>query len=483
MDKPLGFRDLGRQPLERQPVQDRVRHWREFDKTWSEEQASRQGSRCMDCAVPFCHMGCPLGNLIPEFNELVYRGQWLEALKRLLATNNFPEFTGRICPAPCEASCVLAINQDPVTIEHLERTIVDRGFQEGWIKPEPPASRTGKKVAVVGSGPAGLAAAQQLNRAGHAVTVLERDEHVGGLLALGIPEFKLEKAIVKRRIELMAAEGVIFRAGITVGANLPVSRLLSDFDAICLAGGSTKARDLDIPGRELQGINTAMEYLAQQNRVQAGEYISPESRITAEGKRVVILGGGDTGSDCLGTAHRQGAAGVYQLELLPEPPEERLPENPWPQWPVILMSTAAQEEGGIRDYNILTKRLSGGNGAVERLHAVRLEWGPPDDSGRLTMNEIPGSEFEIETDLVLLALGFVHPEREGLLNELGVDLDDRGNVATDESLMTSVPGIFAAGDMRRGQSLVVWAIAEGREAAHHIDTYLMGTTSLPRLSR
>ena len=483
MDKPLGFRDLGRQPLERQPVQDRVRHWREFDKTWSEEQASRQGSRCMDCAVPFCHMGCPLGNLIPEFNELVYRGQWLEALKRLLATNNFPEFTGRICPAPCEASCVLAINQDPVTIEHLERTIVDRGFQEGWIKPEPPASRTGKKVAVVGSGPAGLAAAQQLNRAGHAVTVLERDEHVGGLLALGIPEFKLEKAIVKRRIELMAAEGVIFRAGITVGANLPVSRLLSDFDAICLAGGSTKARDLDIPGRELQGINTAMEYLAQQNRVQAGEYISPESRITAEGKRVVILGGGDTGSDCLGTAHRQGAAGVYQLELLPEPPEERLPENPWPQWPVILMSTAAQEEGGIRDYNILTKRLSGGNGVVERLHAVRLEWGPPDDSGRLTMNEIPGSEFEIETDLVLLALGFVHPEREGLLNELGVDLDDRGNVATDESLMTSVPGIFAAGDMRRGQSLVVWAIAEGREAAHHIDTYLMGTTSLPRLSR
>ena len=483
MDKPLGFRDLGRQPLERQPVQDRVRHWREFDKTWSEEQAGRQASRCMDCAVPFCHMGCPLGNLIPEFNELVYRSRWLEALTRLLATNNFPEFTGRVCPAHCEASCVLSINQDPVTIEHLERTIADRGFQEGWIKPEPPASRTGKKVAVVGSGPAGLAAAQQLNRAGHTVTVLERDEHVGGLLALGIPEFKLEKAIVKRRIELMAAEGVIFRAGITVGANLPVSRLLSDFDAICLAGGSTRARDLDIPGRELRGIHTAMEYLAQQNRVQAGEYIDPESRITAEGKRVVILGGGDTGSDCLGTAHRQGAAGVYQLELLPEPPEKRLPENPWPQWPVILMSTAAQEEGGIRDYNILTKRLSGGNGAVERLHAVRLEWGPPDDSGRLTMNEIPGSEFEIETDLVLLALGFVHPEREGLLNELGVDLDDRGNVATDEGHMTSVPGIFAAGDMRRGQSLVVWAIAEGREAAHHIDTFLMGTTSLPRLSR
>jgi len=480
MGKPLGFKDIDRRPMERQSVKDRIGHWREYDVAWSEEQARSQGSRCMDCAVPFCHMGCPLGNLIPEFNELVYRGRWSDALKRLLSTNNFPEFTGRICPAPCEASCVLSINQDPVTIEHLERTITDRGFQEGWIKSEPPTSRTDKKVAVIGSGPAGLAAAQQLNRAGHTTIVFERAKHIGGLLALGIPEFKLEKAIVKRRIELMAAEGVIFQAGVEVGLDIPVDMILSEFDAVCLAGGSTRARELDIPGRELTGIHTAMEYLAQQNRVQAGERINTGERITAEGKRVVILGGGDTGSDCLGTALRQGATRVYQLELLPKPPKERLPDNPWPQWPVILRSTTAHEEGGIRDYNILTKRFSGENGAIERLHAVRLEWGPPDDSGRLTMKEIPGSEFEIETDLMLLALGFVHPEREGLLNELGVDLDERGNVATDKSHMTGVPGVFAAGDMRRGQSLVVWAIAEGRETAHHIDKLLMGSTILPR---
>ena len=479
MVEPLGFKNISRQPLSRQPVQNRLGHWREFDETWSEEQARSQGSRCMDCSVPFCHMGCPLGNLIPEFNEMVYRGRWADALKRMLATNNFPEFTGRVCPAPCEASCVLSINQDPVTIEHLERAIVDRGFEEGWIKPEPPRSRTGKMVAVVGSGPAGLAAAQQLNRAGHSVTVFERAEHIGGLLALGIPEFKLEKSTVMRRVHLLAAEGVMFRAGVSVGVDLPVDILLSDFDAVCLAGGSTRARDLDIPGRELAGIYTAMEYLAQQNRIQAGERISPKKRITAEGKRVVVLGGGDTGSDCLGTAHRQSAIEVYQLELLPEPPKERRPDNPWPQWPVILRSTPAHEEGGIRDYNILTKMFTGRNGTVEKLHAVRLQWGPPDESGRLTTNEIPGSEFEIETDLVLLALGFVHPERDGLLAELGVDLDDSGNVATDGNHMTSVSGVFAAGDMRRGQSLVVWAIAEGREAAHHIDTFLMGSSSLP----
>jgi glutamate synthase (NADPH/NADH) small chain len=433
----------------------------------------------MDCGIPFCHKGCPLGNLIPDWNDFVYRGQWQRALAALHATNNFPEFTGRICPAPCEASCTLSINADPVTIEYIEKAIADRGWKEGWIKPQPPAMRTGKTVAVVGSGPAGLAAAQQLNRAGHSVTVFERDNYVGGLLRLGIPDFKLEKLVVERRVQQMRDEGVEFKTAVYVGRNLSVDELVNGFDAVVLAIGSTVPRNLDVPGRELQGVHFAMEYLTQQNRINAGEEVTPDERITAEGKRVIILGGGDTGADCLGTAHRQGAEIVRQYELLPEPPLRRTPNNPWPQWPLILRSSAAHEEGGVRDYNILTKALTGSNGAVEKLHAVRLDWAP-DGNGRPQMQEVAGSEFEVDADLVLLAMGFLHPERNGLVEALGVELDPRGNVKTDANKMTSRPGIFAAGDASRGQSLVVWALAEGREAARGVDLYLMGETVLPR---
>ena len=480
MGKPTGFTEMARQPLGRQPVSERARHWNEFYDQWSESDARDQGARCMGCAVPFCMSGCPLGNIIPDFNDLVYRGRWRDALRTLHSTNNFPEFTGRICPAPCEASCVLNINQDPVTIEHMEKAIADRGWKEGWIVPEPPKVRTGKSVAVVGSGPAGLSAAMQLNRVGHSVTVFERDEYVGGLLRLGIPDFKLEKQVVQRRVEQMEAEGVAFRTGVEVGKGYPADRLKEEFDAVCLAGGSTVSRDLPIPGRELAGVHLAMEYLVQQNRVNAGQSVDPAERISAEGKRVVILGGGDTGSDCLGTAHRQGAETVHQYELLPVPPAERGQDNPWPQWPMVLSTTSSQEEGGDRDYSILTKRFSGRDGKLEKLHAVRLEWGPPDESGRPTMKEVPGTEFALDTNLVLLALGFVHPEAGGLLEGLGVELDGHGNVRTDENKTTSIPSVFAAGDMSRGQSLVVWAMAEGREAARGIDLFLMGKTNLPR---
>ena len=433
----------------------------------------------MNCAVPFCMGGCPLGNIIPDFNDLVYRGMWEDALKELHSTNNFPEFTGRICPAPCEGSCVLNINNDAVTIEYIEKAIADRGWREGWIVPEPPEFRSGKSVAVIGSGPAGLAAAMQLNRAGHTVTVFERNEYIGGLLRLGIPEFKLEKSVVQRRVDQMTAEGVEFKTGVYVGKDIHADRLRADFDAVCLTGGSTIARELPIPGRELDGVYLAMEYLTQQNRVLAGQTFGPSERIVAEGKRVLVLGGGDTGSDCVGTAHRQGAEVVYQFELLPEPPAARRDSNPWPQWPMILRTSSSHEEGAVRDYDILTKNFSGRNGRIEKMHAVRLEWGAPDETGRPAMIEIPGSEFELNVDLVLLALGFVHPERDGMLEQIGVELDERGNVATASNKMTSVPGVFAAGDMSRGQSLVVWALAEGREAARGIDEYLMGKTGLP----
>ena len=482
MGKVTGFLEHQREPPKRRSTGERVRDFREFYEKWPDQQARDQGARCMNCALPFCHKGCPLGNLIPDWNDLVYKGRWKDALQALHATNNFPEFTGRICPAPCEASCVLSINEEPVTIEYIEKAIVDRGFEEGWILPEPPKKRTEKRVAVVGSGPAGLAAAQQLNRAGHWVTVFERDESIGGLLTLGIPDFKLDKGVVRRRVETMVEEGVGFRTNCNVGVNVPVSELQRDFDAFCLTGGSTVARRLNVPGEELEGVHLAMEYLTQQNRINTGQKVPPEQRISAEGKRVVILGGGDTGSDCLGTAHRQGAEVVYQFEILPQPPQNRPDNNPWPYWPLILRSSHAHEEGGIRDYSILTKSFSGSDGWVQKLHAARIEWGPPDDTGRRTMTEVPGSEFEIETELVLLALGFLHPQHEGMLEELGVELDPRGNVKTDEGKMTSVSGIFAAGDMARGQSLVVWAIAEGRQAAHGIDKFLMGTSSLPSVN-
>ena len=481
MGKVTGFKEFDREGPSKRPIQIRLRDYSEIYQEWPEADIRDQGARCMNCAVPFCHTGCPLGNVIPDWNDLVYRGRWQEALKQLLATNNFPEFTGRICPAPCEDACVLAINQDPVTIEYIEKSIAERGFSEGWIQPEPPAHRTGKRAAVIGSGPAGLAAAQQLNRAGHHVTVFERDEYPGGLLTLGIPDFKLDKEVVRRRIRLMEEEGIVFRTEAHVGVNVPTSEL-EKFDAVCLAGGSTKARDLDIPGRNLRGVHLAMEFLPQQNRLNAGQSVPSEERISAEGKRVVILGGGDTGADCLGTSHRQGAEIVHQFELLPEPPGARSSDNPWPQWGRVLRTSAAHEEGGVRDYSIMTKSFSGSNGHVEKLHGVRLEWAPGAD-GRMAMKEVPGSEFEIETELVLLALGFLHPEHEGMLNELGVEFDARGNVKLDSNRMTSRPGVFAAGDMARGQSLVVWAIAEGRETAHYMDHYLSGATLLPRSFR
>ena len=453
--------------------------WDEIYMPWPESNSRNQAARCMACGVPFCHTGCPLGNLIPEWNHLVYTGQWRKALDALHATNNFPEFTGRICPAPCETSCVLSINEDPVTIEYIEKAIVERGFEEGWIVPEPPEARTPYKVAVVGSGPAGLAAAQQVNRAGHRVTVFERDDYIGGLLALGIPEFKLEKRVVQRRIDLLRDEGIEFKTGVNVGFDIPASDLRDRFDAVLLTGGATLARDLPIPGRDLDGIHLAMDYLSQQNKILAGETVPDSERLSAQSKNVVILGGGDTGADCLGTAHRQGAKEVFQFELLPRPPEERSPDNPWPYWPIVMRNSGAHDEGGIRDYSIMTKRFTGSDGHVERLHAVRLEWEGPDESGSPSMREIPGSEFEIEAELVLLALGFVSPERDGMIAELGVALDPRGNVAVEADMMTSVPGVFSAGDMARGASLVVWAIAQGREAARGIDAYLMGLTNLP----
>jgi len=479
MGDPSGFLQTPRVPPQRRPVDERMGDYRELYQDWPETEAKDQGSRCMDCSVPFCHMGCPLGNVIPDFNHQVYLGNWEAALRVLQSTNNFPEFTGRICPAPCEAACVLNINDDPVTIEYIEKEIADRGFAEGWIKPEPPQNRTGKKVAVVGSGPAGLAAAQQLNRAGHWVTVFERNEYIGGLLILGIPDFKLDKEVVVRRVDLLSEEGVEFRTGVNVGQDFPVQRLLDEYDAVCLTCGSTEARDLPAPGRQLAGVHFAMEYLTQQNRLLAGQTIDPSERISAEGKRVVILGGGDTGADCLGTALRQGAEVVHQFELLSEPPEKRRSNNPWPQWPMILRSSPAHEEGGVRDYDILTKSFTGRNGQLEQLHAVRLDWSHFDENGRPIMQEIEGSEFDVDADLVLLAMGFLHPEHMGMVEDLALELDPRGNIKADENKMTSRPGVFTGGDASRGQSLVVWAIAEGREMARGVDSYLMGRTSLP----
>ena len=479
MGKGTGFIEFHRDPPERRSVHDRIKDYQEVYEIWPKESVEQQGARCMDCGLPFCHQACPLGNLIPDWNDLVYKGNWREALIALHATNNFPEFTGRICPAPCEASCVLSINSDPVTIEHIEKAIVDHGFENGWVVPEPPAKRTSKKVAVVGSGPSGLAAAQQLNRAGHTVTVFERDEVIGGLLALGIPDFKLEKHIVNNRVDIMEAEGIEFRTNCNVGIDITGDQLKQEFDAICLAGGSTVPRRLGIEGEDLNGVHLAMDYLTQQNRINRGEESLTHPRISAKNKRVVILGGGDTGADCLGTAHRQGAEVVYQYEILPEPPTQRTKSNPWPLWPTIFRTSSAHEEGGLRDYSILTKSFSGKDGKLNSLKGVKVEWKPGAQGARPSMVEVEGSEFDIEVDLVLLALGFLHPQREGLIEQLDVDLDDRGNVKTNTDKMTNTAGVFAAGDMSRGQSLVVWAIAEGRQAAYGIDKFLMGSTELP----
>jgi glutamate synthase (NADPH/NADH) small chain len=477
MAKPTGFIEFRREKQPYRPVEERVRDWKQVMLPWPTDKLQKQAARCMDCAIPFCHQGCPLGNIIPDWNDLVYRDRWREAIERLHATNNFPEFTGTLCPAPCEGACVLELNDDPVTIRAIELAIIDRAFDEGWVKPEPPVVRTGKKVAIVGSGPAGLAAAQQLNRAGHWVTVFERNDRVGGLLRYGIPEFKMEKWVLDRRLEQMEKEGVEFRVNANVGVNVPVDELRREYDAILLAGGAGQPRDLKIPGRELRGIHFAMEYLTMQNRRCAGDEIPDEEFITAKGKRVVIIGGGDTGADCLGTVHRQGAISVHQFELLPRPPDRRAPDNPWPQWPVIFRTSAAHEEGGVREYSISTTRFSGDNGHVKALHAVRVEM--VREGGRVDFRPIPGTEIEMEVDLVLLAMGFLGPERDGMLSQLGVKLTERGNVWRDENWMTSVPGVFTAGDMQRGQSLIVWAIAEGRSAARGIDQYLMGRSDLP----
>lgn len=477
MGKPDGFMEFERETPSRRPVDERLHDWQEVYKPFPELKLIEQGARCMDCGVPFCHTGCPLGNIIPDWNDLVFRSNWKEAIRRLHSTNNFPEFTGRLCPAPCEESCVLGINEPPVTIKNIENSIIEKAFAEGWVVPEPPEKRTGKRVAVVGSGPAGLACAQQLNRAGHWVTVFERADRIGGLLRYGIPEFKMEKRVVDRRLKIMEAEGIKFVTNANVGVNISVEELRREYDAIALAGGATLGRDLPVPGRELKGIYYAMQYLPLQNRRCAGDDVSDQEFISAKDKHVIIIGGGDTGADCLGTAHRQGARSVTQLELLPKPPKGRDESMPWPYWPTILRTSSAHEEGGDRDWSVNTKKFSGTNGHVEKLHGIRLEW--VNEGGRMQMREVAGSDFELRADLVLLAMGFLGPEKKGLLEQLGVELDPRGNVKADDNYMTTVPGVFASGDMRRGQSLIVWAIWEGRECAVGVDKYLMGHTDLP----
>ncbi len=474
MGKATGFMEHGRATPTKRDPRERTGDYLEIYAEPSEEEIRNQGARCMDCGVPFCQEGCPLGNIIPDWNDLVYRGRWREALDRLHRTNNFPEFTGRICPAPCESACVLAINDDPVTIEFIEKTIVERGFREGWIEPLPPARRSGKRVAVVGSGPAGMAAAQQLNRAGHEVVLLEKQDRLGGLLRYGIPDFKLEKWVIDRRLEIMKAEGIELRPGIHVGVDVDAEELRADFAAIVLCGGAEQPRDLALPGRELSGIHFAMDFLEQQNRRVAGDPVPDDVGILAGRRKAVVLGGGDTGSDCIGTSHRQGVAKLYNFELLEKPPEGRADDTPWPVHPLpsqILRQSSSHEEGGERDWGISTRSFTGSNGKVEQLNGVRVRFVPDPAGGRPRMEEVPGSEFTLDVDLVLLAMGFLGPVQKGMIQQLGVELTDRGNVATT-GYATSVPGTFSAGDMRRGQSLVVWAIAEGRQCAAEVDAWL-----------
>ena len=477
MGKVTGFLEIQRKKAPTRAVTERVHDWREVYLPYPEGVLEGQAARCMDCGIPFCHQGCPLGNLIPDWNDLVYRNRWRTAIDRLHATNNFPEFTGRLCPAPCEGACVLGIDNDPVTIKSIEVAIIDRAFDEGWVTARPAGVRTGKRVAVVGSGPAGLATADQLNRAGHLVTVFERADRIGGLLRYGIPAFKLEKRFLDRRIALLQEEGIVFRTGCDIGRTVPVHEVRGQFDAVVLAGGATAPRDLKVPGRELTGIYFTMDYLTQQNRLREGDAVREEDRLTAGGKHVIIIGGGDTGADCLGTAHRQGARSVHQLELLERPPDARSAGNPWPLWPNIFRVSSANEEGGERLFSASTTGFGGEHGRVTGLHGVKVE--AVREGGRVEMRPLAGSEFMLNADLVLLAMGFLGPERGGLLDELGVALTERGTVRRDANWMTNVPGVFTAGDMQRGQSLIVWAIAEGRSCARGVDLFLMGDSDLP----
>ena len=478
MGKITGFLELQRIQEAMQPAPERVRHYREFILALTDDAAAKQGARCMDCGIPFCQSGCPVHNIIPDWNDLVYRHQWRDALDVLHSTNNFPEFTGRVCPAPCEAACTLNINDDAVGIKSIEHFIIDKGWDEGWVTPQVPESKTGKRVAIIGSGPAGMACAQQLARASHDVVLFEKADRIGGLLRYGIPDFKMEKHLIDRRMAQMSAEGVEFRPNAHVGVDVPAAELLVDFDAIVLTGGAEAPRDLDVPGRELAGVVFAMDFLPQQNQVVAGDTVPDQ--LVATGKHVVIIGGGDTGSDCVGTSNRHGAASITQFELLPQPPESENKALVWPNWPIKLRTSSSHEEGCQRDWAVTTKRFEGRDGKVERLVAARVEW-QKDVTGATKMMEVPGSEFAINADLVLLAMGFVGPVQKGLLEQFGVERDARSNVKADtEDYRTSVPKVFAAGDMRRGQSLVVWAIREGRQAARSVDAFLMGTTALPR---
>ncbi|MBL8675043.1 MAG: glutamate synthase subunit beta [Rhodospirillales bacterium] len=483
MGKPTGFLEIERKDRGYEKVDVRLKTWREFVTPLPAADVRQQAARCMDCGIPFCHNGCPVNNMIPDWNNLVHRDQWRAALEALHSTNNFPEFTGRICPAPCEASCTLNIDDNSVTIKTIECAIVDRGWEEGWISPRPAARKSGKRVAVVGSGPAGMACAQQLARAGHAVTLFEKSDRVGGLLRYGIPDFKMEKHLIDRRVRQMAAEGVEFRTGVEVGVTISVKSLLEGYDAVAMTGGAEAPRDLEVPGRELAGIHFAMDFLTQQNKRVAGDdeaRAAPKGTLSAKGKHVVVIGGGDTGSDCIGTSNRQGAASVTQLEIMPRPPEKENKALTWPDWPLKMRTSSSHEEGAERDFAVLTKRAVGSNGRIEALECVRVDW-VKDDAGRMVLKEVPGSAFQLKADLVLLAMGFVAPVHAGMIAESGVALDARGNVkATMTDYKTSVAKLFAAGDMRRGQSLVVWAIREGRQCARAIDELLMGSSDLPR---